>query len=203
MIPVAGETFRCFVAVAIPAEARGFLDDFMREAREAFPSYRFASAENLHITIQFLGDVERRRIPELDGALSSAVRELPRFFMGLGEAGSFPSRGVPRVLHVTVGHGEVELHRLAQKVTAALSPLGFRPDKPFAAHITLGRARDRDRRAAPDSDVALSWRTAFSRFRMPAKRPTDWEIPEIILMESVLGQRGPTYTRRGTASLQG
>ena len=201
MTPAANETLRCFVAVAISPETRGFLERFMREARGAFSSYRFASTENLHITLQFLGDVDRSRVPELAEALTSAVRGLRKFSAGLGEAGSFPSRDTPRILHVAVGQGQAELSRLAGGVVAALSPLGFRPDKPFMSHITLGRARDRDRQAALGGDVAASWRAAFSQFMERAKGPIDWEIPEVILMESVLGAKGPIYIRRGTAPL--
>lgn len=189
------------MAVAISPGARDFLRRFVAEARRMFPSYRFGPAENLHLTLQFLGEVERSRIPELCGTLSSAARSLPQFSASLGEAGSFPARGVPRILHVAVDQGKEQLTGLARRVAASLSPLGFRPDKPFAAHITLGRSRDRDQRATPAGDVSVTWQIAFAEFQRKAEAPVTWDITEVVLMESILGPGGPTYLPRGTAPL--
>ncbi len=204
----ANGTFRCFVAVAISTEAKAFLERFMVEARPAFPSYRFAATQNLHITLQFLGDVNRGRILELSAALSPAVHETRRFTVGFGGAGSFPERGAPRILHVTIGEGREALSRLAGAVHGALSPHGFAPDKPFAAHITLGRSRDRGGQSGhgnlstrPEREAAGMWKTTYSRFAEMQKQPITWEIPEVILMESILSPSGPTYIPRGLIAL--
>lgn len=204
----AGGTSRCFVAVAISPEARGFLERLMAEARPAFPSYRFTAAQNLHITLQFLGDVDRDKIPELLEALSQAVQGTRRFKVGFGGAGSFPERGTPRILHLTIGEGREGLSGLARAVHGALSPHGFAPDKPFAAHITLGRARGHGYLGGhgglgtrPEPDTAGMWEATYSRFAERLKQPITWEIPEIILMESILSSSGPTYIPRGRSAL--
>lgn len=197
----AGAVFRCFVAVPLPPAAKQFLAAFVDRAKPAFPGYRFGPAHNLHITLQFLGDVERAKIPLLVKTLDGAVAAVPPFRMGLGDAGSFPGHGSPRILHVTVGPGKQELAGLAAKVNGALSAIGYRPDKPFAAHITLGRARYRQ--ARPGEDVAAKWRAAYSAYVDEAGYPVQWDAAEVLLMESVLGPGGPTYTVRGTSRLGG
>ncbi len=194
-----GQVFRCFVAVPLPTEAKEFLAAFVNRAKPAFPGYRFGAAQNLHITLQFLGDVERAKIPSLTNTLVDAAASVPPFRMGLGEAGSFPGRGTPRILHVTIGHGRQELANLAAKVQGALMDAGYRPDKPFAAHITLGRARDRQARTS--EDVAAGWRETYSAYVHGRCGPAQWDVTSVLLMESVLTPGGPIYTARGTAYL--
>ncbi len=191
-----GGTFRCFVATGISPEVKAFLESWVHAARQAFPDYRFGSPQNLHVTLQFLGDVDRAKIPYLTEVLVSAVEGVKAFSLSLGEAGSFPGRGTPRVLHVSVDQGRDDLVRLADKVSRGLSAAGYRPDKPFVPHITLGRLRDSYR-----GDSAAEWRDSFARFLSRGGRVQSWATGEVLLMESVLGPSGPTYTRRGEAPL--
>ncbi|MGE5578601.1 MAG: RNA 2',3'-cyclic phosphodiesterase [Bacillota bacterium] len=196
-----GPVFRCFVAVPLPAGAKQFLAAFMSRAKPAFPGYRFGAAQNLHITLQFLGDVERAKIPFLMKTLNDAAASVPPFRLGLGGSGSFPEHGAPRILHISIGPGKQELSVLAAKVNGALSAAGYRPDKPFVAHITLGRARDRQ--ARPGEDTAAEWRAAYSAYVSESGSPEQWDAAEMLLMESVLAPGGPSYTARGTVHLSG
>lgn len=192
--------FRCFVAVEMPPEAKVFLDGWVKQARLAFPGYRFGSSENLHVTLQFLGNVERSKISYLTKVLSSSVLGMPAFRTGFGDAGSLNARGVPNILHVSIGQGRQDLIRLAEKVSVGLGSAGYRPDKPFVAHITLGRSRDRNA-GKTSGDIAAQWRSGFSRYCEEAGTPVTWDAGGVLLMESVLGPLGPTYIRRGEAPL--
>jgi len=193
-------TFRGFVAVGIDPAVRAFLGSCVKEAAKEFPGYRFGAVENLHVTLQFLGEVDKSRIPGLTGLLSAAVAGLPAFRASLGAAGSFPERGTPRVLHVAVDQGRDDLRRVADRARSALSRAGFAPDKPFTAHITLGRQRTGSRGAG--GDLSARWRDLFEGLR--SKTPAaGWKVAEILLMESILGPAGPTYIPRGRAPLAG
>jgi 2'-5' RNA ligase len=194
-------TFRAFVAVAIDPAVKSFLLAWLKEAAAAFPGYRFGQAGNLHITLQFLGEVDCGRIPSITAALSSAVEGLPGFRISLGSAGSFPERGAPKILHVTLDQGRQQLMGLADRVRAALSAEGFEPDRPFVPHVTLGRHRGGPGPAGVD--VAGRWRAMLDGFRARRAFPAAWDVSHVALMESVLGPVGPTYTARGTAPLAG
>jgi 2'-5' RNA ligase len=192
--------FRCFVSAGISPEVKAFLDSWVKETGRGFPSYRFGSSQNLHLTLQFLGDTDRSAIPALVDAISSSTAGLTPFEVELGEAGSFPARGAPRILHVSIGRGREDLVRLAEKVSGGLGAIGYRPDKPFVPHITLGRSRDRI--DVPSlTDIAGQWRSSFSRFCQLKGTPGAWKIEEVDVMESVLGPKGPTYLRRGLVPL--
>jgi len=198
--------FRCFVAVPIPDAAKSYLERFTREAAGDLAGYRFGASHNLHITLQFLGNVPRTVIPDLCGALGRAARGCRPFPTGMGEAGSFPARGRPRILYVDLGRGEKEVSLLASGVGKELSALGYRPDRPFAAHITLGRAKDLPqmgpdgRPNGTEQDKEL-WGQAFCRFKDSMGDPPIWETRDLLLMESILDKRGPTYIRRSVHPL--
>lgn len=192
-------TLRCFVAVDVGREAKAFMAGCVDEARHALPAYRFVSASNLHVTLQFLGEIDRNLVSSLAGVLENAVRDVEAFRLGLGEAGFFPSQGTPRVLYVTVGEGKEDLVGLANKVRTALKAVGFHPDRSFAPHITLGRARDRG--GSGESNARILWQNTFSDFASRRCHALSWDVSEVILVESILGREGPTYTGRAAIPL--
>jgi len=196
------DTFRAFIAVEIGESVKDLLAGWVRQEAPKFPGVRFVPPENLHITLQFLGDVERSHAAALTEALRSSVAGIPEFRLALGEAGSFPERGSPRVLHVTIGQGKDELLGLADKVRATLESHGFHPDHPFVAHITIGRAKDTGGRTSAGRPTAQDWRRSFrSYLSSHGDVPATWRISRVLLMESILGRGGPTYIARGAADL--
>ncbi|MCI0547747.1 MAG: RNA 2',3'-cyclic phosphodiesterase, partial [Candidatus Rokubacteria bacterium] len=103
---------------------------------------RAQRAETIHLTIRFLGGVED---PEPVAAAAAAVasRHAP-FDVSLKGAHAFPDARRPRVVWVGLGAGEEAARALAADVEAAVTALGFPPEeRPWSAHITLGRFRDR------------------------------------------------------------
>lgn len=193
------ETFRCFVALPLSDEVRSLLSSFTARARNLFPDYRFGAAENLHITLQFLGDVPRSMTRTLVDSLAHSAEGMSAFRIGCAEAGGFPERGAPRILHLAVTEGTERLISLANGTRRNLSELGFSDPKPFAPHITLGR--ERSGRNGPKVNVRSSWKDSYGRFLEEHIRQAEWEVEEILLMESVLGRQGPVYTQIGRARL--
>ena len=99
---------------------------------------RWVRLENLHLTIEFFGETEEARIPELRQALGAAAEGMPSFRMRLGKPGVFGPPRHPRVLWLGVeSEGLVALHG---RVEESLRAAGWRPEsRPFSPHLTLGR----------------------------------------------------------------
>ena len=177
---------RCFVAVEPPQELRETIAaHFAREGR-GVPGVRWASAEALHLTLKFLGDVEPARLPELEGGLGAAVARSRPFTLELRGAGAFPSPQRPRVVWVGVGAGAAAAQTLAGDVDAAASGLGFAPEaRAFAAHLTVGRVRTpaRDPGALPRLLAAVKEREWGS-----------WVVRAAHLVRSELFPAGPIYS---------
>ena len=144
--------------------------------------------ENLHLTLKFLGNVVATRVDAIGAALAAAAADTPAFDFGVEGLGAFPSPTRPRVIWAGAGGGQVEAVGLAGRVEDALAPLGFaREDRPFAAHITLGRVRE------PRRDTALAEALAAG-----AARPLGVvRAGRLSLMRSELSPRGARYTELG------
>jgi len=185
---------RLFIAVNLPSDER---DRLQREAgvlRAARLPVRWVSADALHLTLKFLGEVADARVPEIEQAMTRVAGELPPFELELRGLGAFPNLRTPRVVWVGV-HAPPELARLAGGVEDAMAGLGYpHEDRPFSPHLTLGRA-DRDARA--DDFRPLAALAAEFTFRAEvAARSVD-------LMRSHLSSRGARYERMLAAPLAG
>lgn len=93
------------------------------------------AAENLHITLAFLGSVtaDRRGCVE---SVAAAIRGTG-FRLTLDRIGHWPK---PRVLWAGSSATPAELLALVQALTEGLRRCGFKPEaRPFQAHLTLAR----------------------------------------------------------------
>ena len=107
---------------------------------------RWLTAEQLHLTLSFIGDVEAAAEDRLHEALGE-VRVAP-FFLPLYGVGVFNVRGRPSVVWAGVGKGHPHLFALHRRIQDAVLRAGLEPDlKPFHPHITIARAKGISRQA--------------------------------------------------------
>lgn len=101
---------------------------------------RWKHADNFHITLKFLGEVNKEKLADIDGKLREASQQAHRFKLKISELGSFPGREGIRVLWMGLG-GEMDaLNRLQCQVENKMADLGFQKEKrSFTPHITIGQ----------------------------------------------------------------
>lgn len=125
---------RLFVSLDFPesiAAALVRLDPHLR-------GVRWMRAEQMHLTLAFLGKVEPRAEDTLRARLSAI--QFHSFFLPLESVGIFPVKGAPKILWLGVGQGHPHLFQLHKKVTDAALGAGVQPDlRPWHPHITLAR----------------------------------------------------------------
>ncbi len=165
------ERWRSFVAVALDAPVRAALVEYLDRLRATVAGVAWTRAENLHLTLKFLGDVPTTRIAALTERLRAAVATEPAFTMRVVGAGAFPSLARPQTLWVGVESDGIVA--LAAAVERACEAEGFAAEhRRFHPHVTLGRVRDR--RPAPDlaflardgdRDLGISHVDAVTLFR--------------------------------------
>jgi 2'-5' RNA ligase len=169
---------RAFLGIPLPAEQRAALAAYVGACSESHPEFRWVRADNLHLTLRFIGAAEPARLGELTTRLRSTPA--PGFELALNGSGSFGSGRLKRVLWLGLGEGAAPAAELAAAVEAACVATGFEADpRPFRAHITLARARDR--RGAPEPDLP------------PAPALPAWRPTEYLLYQSRLGPGGAQY----------
>lgn len=184
---------RAFVAVNLPSDERVRLYDALEPLRaEALP-VRWTPPESLHLTLKFLGRIEDGRVAAVQAVLAGIAQVVEPFELAVGGLGAFPRLGRPRVWWVGIAP-EPRLTALQRALDAGLDTLGFAPeDRPFAPHVTIGRAReDRSTRGSRVDDVvaAFGFRCRFL-------------VETVDLMESQLSPRGARYVRVCAAPLRG
>jgi len=139
---VSEEKIRTFVAIDLPAEVKSFLEGVTRDLKKTGADVKWARPEGTHLTLKFLGNVDRELVSHIDAQLRPMFAQVRPFVIGVGSLGGFPSLNRPRVIWVGVHDGDGSLQPAVRQVESLLEPLGFEPEKrPFSPHLTLGRVR--------------------------------------------------------------
>ena len=174
---------RAFVAVLLPERVRAGLAAVSAELRGQTHGLAWVRADNLHLTLRFLGAIEPAMLEPIRQALVTATAAIPAFTVRLGGLGGFPSGRAPRVLWASVTAGSAELGTLYAALETALVARGLPGEsRVFHPHVTLARARDP--RGAGDLVRVLGEGPAFGEVRVGA----------IHLMRSDLDPRGSRYS---------
>jgi len=182
---------RLFLAVFPPEEVRRRLYDQAAALRAAGGSVSWVKPENLHSTMRFLGEVGEDGARRVTEAAQAAAAAASAFDAETGRYGAFPSPPRARVLWIGLARGAEALVALARGLDGALAQRGFgRPEKPFAAHLTLGRVRDRD----------ADWSAALAA---PAGEGARFRVERLSVVESTLSPAGSIYRVRAEAPLAG
>jgi 2'-5' RNA ligase len=180
---VSAETVRSFVAVLLPERVRTGLAAVSAELRGQTRGLAWVRADNLHLTLRFLGAIEPAMLEPVRQALVAATAAIPAFTVRLGGLGGFPSGRAPRVLWASVTAGSAELGTLYAALETALVARGLPGEsRVFHPHVTLARARDP--RGAGDLVRVLGEGPPFGEVRVGA----------IHLMRSDLDPRGSRYS---------
>lgn len=124
---------RLFIAIRPPEPVR----DLLVDAMEALDDARWVGDEQLHLTLRFVGPVERPAANDLADALGSI--DWPDFMLEIDGVAHFARRGRPSALYAQV-RGGAELEGLRQKVERACERVGLGLEtRRFTPHITLAR----------------------------------------------------------------
>jgi 2'-5' RNA ligase len=174
---------RLFVAIRPPLDIR----ERLLAAMGGVAGARWQDEAQLHLTLRFIGEVDRHAARDVDAALSAI--HYPRFEIALAGIGTFDRRGEPAALWAGVAPHE-PLKILHKKVDQGLARAGLEPERrSFAPHITLARL---SRGGGP----VLGFLAAAGGL---ASRP--FAVDEFSLFESRLTPEGAVYTRLARYSL--
>ena len=166
---------RLFVAIRPPEAIRDLLVDAINDG----PELRWVGDEQLHLTLRFIGEVERPLANDLAAALGRL--RFDRFELRLSGVGRFDQRNSGALWAGVEPRQPVAA--LAAKVERICQEAGLEPERrAFHPHITLARWKGRSSRAA-DSFVERTRGLSSSPF----------EVDRFVLYESRLSRHGPHY----------
>jgi 2'-5' RNA ligase len=162
----AAETVRAFVALELDERLHAALGELQQRLRPGLGAIRLVRPEGIHLTLRFLGSASPAQIAALGPRLAAAASACPRFDAPVRGLGTFPERGSPRVLWlgVELPPAALELQHACER--AARAARFEREERPFRAHLTLGRWRERATRSAlPEADLGTARLESLVLFR--------------------------------------
>ena len=166
---------RLFVAIRPPENVRDLLIDAMDDS----PALRWVGDEQLHLTLRFIGEVERPVANDIAGALSRL--RSPPFDLRVQGVGKFEQRNGGALWAAVEPKQPVSA--LAAKVERAVQLAGLEPERrAFTPHITLARW---NRRHAEAVDAFVG--------RNSDLRSEPFTVDRFILFESKLSRHGAHY----------
>lgn len=172
------------------------LDDHVKEAAAAIGESlrreigqrvdaRWVSADNLHITLWFLGEVDESRVESTIGALNRPFDQVA-FDVEISGLGAFPPSGPPRVLWLGVSAGSGSLARVHAELTTRLEPIGYEPERrAYSAHLTIARVKNISR--------GVSAREIRSVLQGRPARAGRCRIEAATVFRSRVSSKGATY----------
>ena len=167
---------RLFVAIRPPDAMRARLLAIMGGISGA----RWQTDDQVHLTLRFIGEVDRHRAGDVLAALGSIHH--PRFEIELNGLGTFDRRGQPETVWAGVTP-HAPLKSLHKKVDQAIARVGVPPDeRAYLPHITLARLKR-------SSGTVRDLLEQSGGLRSPPFR-----IDHFALFESQLTPEGAIYT---------
>jgi len=175
---------RCFIAIDMPENLKDAIAGVIEKCRLDSKGVRWVPAENVHLTLKFLGDVKEDLIPEIKNGLALICMRRNMFNISIRGAGAFPNFKYPNVLWIGINESE-ELKRLYEDIEESMSGLGFeKEDRKLSPHLTIGRVRDRKGVEPAIKELYTFKNTFFGSI----------EVNEVLLMRSVLKPAGAEYS---------
>jgi 2'-5' RNA ligase len=169
---------RTFLAVEASENARRAIHDFtQQESKKGLP-IKWVGFDKLHITLKFLGEIDEKKRTEISPVIETICRKNAPFVVEMAGVGCFPDPRNPRVLWVGVKQGGKELCAIATELEKELAPFGFKEEKRFHPHLTIGRVKKR----CSVEDILT---------RTISAEP--YEVSSLVLFRSTLRPDGPIY----------
>ncbi|ONF96873.1 RNA 2',3'-cyclic phosphodiesterase [Sphingomonas jeddahensis] len=169
---------RLFVALRPPLDIRDALADLM----DGVPGARWQDDEQLHLTLRFIGAVDRPVAEDVAAVLSAVHAPAPE--VALAGVGRFDHRGRTEALWAGVQPHDA-LAALHRKVDQAMVRVGLAPERrAYLPHITLARL---PRGAQAEIEVE-AWLARHAALASHA-----FTLSHLILYESHLGRAGAAY----------
>lgn len=188
------EQLRLFWAVNLPPPLKARLASLQEKLKPAGADAKWVEEENLHLTLQFLGNVDAQKAPLLINNMQNTLAGFPAFHLRLGGLGFFPDARKPRVFWAGLAGDLASLRRLHEHVQKTNFLSGYpAEEREFSPHLTLARLR---------SPRGLN--DLFAAVKELGHAVADLgELPvtSVDLMKSELNRRGPVYTLVGAVQL--
>ena len=181
------KNIRAFLAIDPPEDILQTMSRLQEKLmREIGGRISWTKPQGQHLTLKFFGDISTEDVKNICSAVQNRVTSESSLNLKIEKLGVFPDARRPRVIWCGVT-GDVEnLSGLQKQLDSDFAGIGFpREDRPFRAHLTLGRIKDSH--GLTRINEALTKYIAFTAGEFVCKK--------LILFQSCLTPQGAIYTK--------
>lgn len=185
---------RTFIAVEASEAVRSGALAIAGQLCRIADGIKWVERENLHWTLQFLGDIDDAEIAEVCERVGKVAAATPAFSLEVVGVGAFPDLERPKTLWIGAGQGTEEMRGLQSAIEASLAGMGFRGERRrYVPHLTIGRVSDRGNAIRP---------TLAAYLADLADHPVgEMIVDEVTVYASRLARAGAEYTVLARADL--
>jgi 2'-5' RNA ligase len=185
---VSEHLIRCFIAVNLPAELNDGISEYLRQLARTSKAVKWVRAAGVHLTLKFLGEIEAKKVEEVQELLPAVSGVVRPFQLTVHGAGCFPNKKKPRVFWL--GFKEAGIDQLSiiyHWLEDNLERYGFSKEtRKFSPHLTLGRVKS-------DTDFT----SLFAFIEDNPFPDITLSVEDISLIRSQLLPAGAQYTELG------
>lgn len=174
------EKTRCFIALDLPRDVINHIKEIQRliKKKNLFIG-KFTEPENLHITLKFLGEIDKDKIKKVKEKLKKI--KFKDFEAQLREVSAFSSKYNSYVKVIWIKLIGKEVFSLQKQIDNELKDL-FKPEFRFMSHITVARVRK-----TFDKKILIEY------LKKIKPKKIKFKVNKIFLKKSILSPEGPTY----------
>lgn len=189
------ENIRAFLAIEPPEDILQAMSRLQEKLkREISGRISWTKPQGQHLTLKFFGDITAEDIKNICAAVENRIVSGSSLNLKIEKMGVFPDARRPQVLWCGVTGDVEKLSVLQKQLDSDFASIGFpKEDRPFRAHLTLGRIKES--RGLSGISEALTKHNAFAVGEFGCK--------ELILFQSRLLQQGAVYTKLAEFPLKG
>ena len=162
-----------------------------KRSKEPFRA-SWVKAENLHLTLNFLGEITEQEAERVKGAMVEASGGLNAFDLTVGNLHGVPDLKRPKMLWLGLdeGTGLERLRELKQKLDHELDKIGIRAEKrSFKPHLTLCRIRENKEKNKAGSRLSI----ITEERQEIIKKKIDFTVDSFVLFSSRLNPGGALH----------
>lgn len=188
---------RTFIAINIPEGSKNLIQNKVELIKKKVnQDIKWVKKDNWHLTLKFLGDIDKSKISNLKKRISPLKNDLSKFPIQFKGISAFPELNYPKVFFLKIIKGNDRLINIQKKIDDQLQKEGFKPeDRDYIPHLTIARSRkNTDMKQLSQKYKKFTKEEFFINVYMKAKN--------VSLMKSKLYPEGPKYKKIFDISLK-
>lgn len=172
------DKLRLFVAIPVSHRLASSLSGIIKNIKSR--EIRWTREENIHITIHFLGYVDKSSVPGIHARLRDAIKDTESFTLSFDKVIFAPPGSEPRMIWALFRDGSNSYEKLAGDVASALGDFSGGAVRKSTPHVTLARFK------VPTIAKTIE-------LTNPRLNKDELEVNSIELMQSHLSPHGAIY----------